>query len=49
MKKRSPTLGLGARMMVAGGLGMVGSFLGFVVGGVGASMEVQSKMTDPQR
>lgn len=49
MKKRSPHSTLGKRMFIAGGLGMLGSFVGFTVGGVGMAMEVQRNMTDPKR
>jgi len=49
MKNRMPMWKMGPRLMFAGGMGMLGSFVGFAIGGVGAAMEVNSKMTDPQR
>jgi hypothetical protein len=30
-------------------MGMLGSFIGFTVGGVGAAMEVQNKMPDAEK
>lgn len=49
MKRRSPNLRLGPRLMVAGGLGMVGSFLGFTVAGAAMAMDISNKMEDPER
>lgn len=49
MKNRMPMWKMGPRLMFAGGMGMLGSFVGFAIGGVGAAMEVNSKMQDPQR
>jgi hypothetical protein len=49
MKRRRPPVALGMRLLGAGSMGMIGSFLGFTVGGVAAAMEVDAKMPDSQR
>lgn len=49
MKRRVPPYPVGVRLLAAGGMGMLGSFLGFSLGGVGAAMEVRRKMHDPEK
>jgi len=49
MKRRRPPISLGTRLAAASGMGMLGSFLGFAVGGAAASMEVSSNMQDSGR
>ena len=40
---------VGWKLLLAGGMGSLGGTIGFAVGGVGAAMEVSSKMPDSQR
>ena len=49
LRRRTPLWSLGPRMLFAGGMGMVGSFIGFAVGGVAAAVEVNHKMVDAQK
>ena len=49
MRRRYPRTGFGMRLFVAGTMGMVGSFIGFTVGGVAGAMEVNSQMEDAPR
>ena len=49
MRRRMPPIGIGVRLLAAGGMGMLGSFLGFTIGGVAAAMEVNKNMDDPKR
>lgn len=48
LRNARPIRPIGVRMMVAGGMGMIGSFLGFTAGGVAAAMEVNRRMENPQ-
>jgi hypothetical protein len=48
LRNARPVRPIGVRLMVAGGMGMIGSFLGFTAGGVAAAMEVNRRMENPQ-
>lgn len=37
------------RLLGGGAMGMMGSFIGFTIGGAAASMEVEKNMTDAPR
>ena len=47
LRNRRPPVPFGVRIMGASGMGLVGSFLGFTIGGVAAAMEVNKKMENP--
>ncbi len=49
MKRRRPPIAFGIRLAAATGMGMLGSFLGFAVGGAAAALEVNTKMEDSGR
>jgi hypothetical protein len=49
MRRRRPPVNIGLRLLGAGGMGMMGSFIGFTIGGAAASMEVERHMPDAQR
>ncbi|KAK4684456.1 hypothetical protein P7C73_g5721, partial [Tremellales sp. Uapishka_1] len=49
MGRRRPPIGLMTRIAASSGMGMIGSFLGFTVGGAAAALEVNSKMEDSGR
>ena len=49
LKRRNPSMPVGWKLLLAGGMGSLGGTIGFAVGGVGAAMEVSSKMPDSQR
>lgn len=48
-RRKQPPASLGVKLLAAGGMGMLGSFLGFTVGGAAAAAEVNRSMEDPQR
>jgi hypothetical protein len=49
LRRRVPPVSIGVRLLVSGGMGVLGSFLGFTMGGFAASLEVNHKMEDPKR
>ena len=49
LKYRAPRWGLASRLAFASGMGMIGSFFGFTIGGVGAALEIQTRMEDAPR
>lgn len=42
-------MNMGLRLLGAGSMGMMGSFIGFTIGGAAASMEVERNMADAPR
>lgn len=48
LRNARPVRPIGVRLMVAGGMGMIGSFLGFTAGGVAAALEVNRRMENPE-
>jgi hypothetical protein len=49
MRRKQPPASLGVKLLAAGGMGMLGSFLGFTVGGAAAAAEVNRSMENPQQ
>lgn len=49
LRRRVPPVGIGIRLLGAGMMGMLGSFLGFTAGGAAAAMEVNRQMENPQQ
>lgn len=48
-RRKQPPASIGVKLLAAGGMGMLGSFLGFTVGGAAAAAEVNRSMENPQQ
>lgn len=49
LRRRRPPVYMGLRLLGGGAMGMMGSFIGFTIGGAAASMEVERNMADAPR
>ena len=49
LRRKQPPVGMGVKLLAGGGMGMLGSFLGFTVGGAAAAAEVNRSMENPQQ